>query len=244
MDTVTKKPSVGLFVTCLIDLFRPSAAFATLRLLEMAGCAVSVPDTQTCCGQPAYNAGDRKSAEKIAKTVIETFEAFDYVVAPSGSCIGMLRCHYPEIVKTNKAWRERAENLAKKSFELTEFLVDAVKLEMKIPQPARRIAMHDSCSALRELGVQRQPRQLLPLTEIENSDRCCGFGGLFSVKYGDISGQMADKKAAAIQASGAEVVTSCDFGCLMNIEGRLKRLGSDIKVRHIAELLAEILDAP
>ena len=242
MTVDSNKPSVGLFVTCLIDLLRPKVAFATTRLLEAAGCDVHVPECQTCCGQPGYNGGDQKSAVKIARKVIEAFEPFDYVVAPSGSCIGMIRCHYSGLFNEDDQWQDRAEKLAAKSYELTAFLVDVRK--MKMPKQAERqsIVMHDSCSALRELGIHGQPRRLLNLKDLDDGQKCCGFGGLFSVKYDEISAHLADKKIAAVTETGADTLTSCDYGCLVHLKGRIDRKGIDIKVHHIAELLAEQLD--
>lgn len=248
--TASPPLNVGLFVTCLVDLMRPTVGFATLKLLQAAGCQVSVPELQTCCGQPAYNSGDRASSRDIAKQVIATFEVFDYVVAPSGSCGGMISHHYPSLFEADDPWRQRAENLANKTYELTLFLNDIAKLP-KINAPYQKTTTyHDSCSGLRELGIKDQPRNLmsqidgLKLIEGDQAEVCCGFGGLFCVKYPDISESMLDQKIADIRKTGADLVTGGDLGCLMNIAGRLSRCGMDTEVRHVAEVLAGMTEAP
>lgn len=243
-------PHVGLFVTCLVDLFRPSIGFAAVKLLEDAGCRVSVPATQVCCGQPAYNSGDRKDAAEIARNTITAFRGFDHVVAPSGSCAGMLREHYPALLAGDPAWKEAAEDLAKRTWELTSFLVDVLKLERVESRFAGSVTYHDSCSGLRELGVKAQPRKLLAsveglsLTELPGAEACCGFGGTFCVKYPEISGEIVSRKTADIAATGAGTVLAGDLGCLMNIAGRMTREGRIVRVRHVAEVLAGMADGP
>ena len=239
-------PQVGLFVTCLVDLTRPSVGFATLKLLELAGCNVSVPELQTCCGQPAYNSGDVDDSRDIAKQVIQTFEGFQHVVVPSGSCGGMIAKHYASLFADNDPWKKRAEVLANKTYELTVFLSTVVK-DHKIKGLHRANATyHDSCSGLRELGIKDQPRELLQnieglsLVEGEQAEVCCGFGGLFCVKYPDISESMLDQKIDDIVKTDADLVLGGDLGCLMNIAGRLSRRGIDKEVRHIAEVLADM----
>ena len=237
-------PSVALFVTCLVDLFRPSVGFAAVKLIEEAGCRVVVPDLQTCCGQPAYNSGDSATTRKIAKQVIEAFEAYDYVVAPSGSCIGMLKEHYPRCFPTDAQWRGRAEILAERCYELLEFLTDQMGMTEVFERFAGSATYHDSCSGLRELGIRAQPRNLLEsvddltLSEMEDANVCCGFGGTFCVKYPEISTRLVSDKVANIRASGAETLLGGDLGCLLNIAGKLKRDGSRVKVYHVAEVLA------
>lgn len=236
---------VGLFVTCLVDLVRPRIGFAALRLLESAGCDVVVPDTQTCCGQPGYNSGDRKSALALARKVLGEFETCDYVVAPSGSCAGMIRTHYPDLFSGHPAERERAQRLCERTYELTDFLVNVAKLE-RIPGAfSGAVTYHDSCSGLRELGVKSQPRSLLArvpgleVKEMDEAEVCCGFGGMFAVKFGDISAHIADRKCGNIAAVNADAVVLGDLGCMLNIEGRLRRRGDmKTKVLHIAEVLA------
>ncbi|MDH3515003.1 MAG: (Fe-S)-binding protein [Gammaproteobacteria bacterium] len=236
---------VGLFVTCLVDLMRPSIGFAALRLLETAGCEVVVPGSQTCCGQPGYNSGDRESAKALALKLLGEFKDCDYIVLPSGSCAGMIRLHYPMLFADDPANLESVRRLSERTYELTDFLVNVIKTE-KIPgRYTGTLTYHDSCSGLRELGVQAQPRALLAkipgvtITEMTESTTCCGFGGTFAVKFGDISARMADRKCGHIAQSGAAAVVAGDLGCLMNIEGRLRRRG-DLLTRtlHIAEVLA------
>ncbi len=241
---------VGLFVTCLADLMRPSVAFAAVKLLEDAGCTVLVPSAQTCCGQPALNSGDSADARDIAKTVIQAFEGFDYVVGPSGSCMATLRQDYPALFHDESAWRSRAEDLSRRSFELLSFLVDVMKLPGVDARHAGRVTYHDSCAGLREMGVRNQPRQLLAsvegldLVEMAGTEECCGFGGTFCVKYPDISTKMVDDKIAHIQASGATTVLGGDLGCLLNIAGRIQRRGLPVRVMHAAEMLAGMGDQP
>jgi L-lactate dehydrogenase complex protein LldE len=241
---------VGLFVTCLVDLMRPGVGFASVELLHQAGCQVEVPETQTCCGQPAYNSGDFPDAAAIAKHTIEAFEGFDYIVAPSGSCAGMLKEHYPELLKEDPEWHQRAVDFAGKVHELMHFLTAVVEApELNIDWSAQA-TYHDSCSGLRELGIKAQPRQLLAqvkdlsLNEGKEAESCCGFGGMFCVKYSDISTGMVDAKIDDIEATGADLVLGGDLGCLINIAGRLKRRGSQIDVRHVAEVLAGMDDLP
>lgn len=248
--TNKNKPNVGLFVTCLVDLFRPSVGFATVKLLEDAGCTVDAPMAQTCCGQPAYNSGDRADTRAIAEQTIAAFEHFDYVVAPSGSCAGMLRKHYPALFRGDPAWEARAASFSGKVHELTSFLVDVLGVTSVEAQSAGTATYHDSCSGLRELGVQKQPRSLLSsvagleMKEMAEADVCCGFGGTFCVKYSDISNAIVEKKASNIAAADADMLLAGDLGCLMNIAGKLKRQGSHTEVRHVAEVLAGMTDAP
>lgn len=249
-EGAVSRPRVGLFVTCLVDLFRPSVGFATVKLLEDAGCIVEAPMAQTCCGQPAYNSGDRADTRAIAEQTITAFEDFDYIVAPSGSCAGMLKKHYPPLFRGDPDWAARAEAFSAKVHELTSFLVDvlgAIKVTASAPGTA---TYHDSCSGLRELGVRNQPRSLLAsvkglkVKEMAEADVCCGFGGTFCVKYSDISNAIVEKKTANIAASGADMLLAGDLGCLMNMAGKLKREGAQTQVRHVAEVLAGMTDAP
>jgi L-lactate dehydrogenase complex protein LldE len=235
---------VGLFVTCLADLMRPSVAFAAVKLLQDAGCTVEVPDAQTCCGQPALNSGDSSDARRIAQRVIEAFEGFDAVVGPSGSCMGTLRHDYPALFADDPAWRARAEELSRRSHELLSFLVDGLKVDRVDARFDGRVTYHDSCAGLREMGVKGQPRRLLAsvkgldLVEMQGTEECCGFGGTFCVKYPEISTKMVDDKIAHIQASGADAVLGGDLGCLLNLAGRIRRRGLPLRVLHTAEVLA------
>ena len=236
---------VGLFVTCLVDMMRPRIGFAALKLLEAAGFEVVVPASQTCCGQPGWNSGERASARALAEKLIGEFESCDYLVAPSGSCTGMIKTHYPALFEGEGAWLARVEALAAKSWELTDFLLNVARLELPPGRFNGTITYHDSCAGLRELGVKQQPRSLLAkmpgvtLVEMKDSEVCCGFGGTFSIKFGEISAAMAETKCANIAASGAETVVLGDLGCMLNIEGRLRRRGDETtRVLHVAELLA------
>jgi L-lactate dehydrogenase complex protein LldE len=237
-------PVVGLFVTCLVDLIRPSVGLAAVKLLEDAGCRVEVPPTQTCCGQPAYNSGDRADARAVASHVITAFEGYDYLVAPSGSCAGMIKCHYPSLFDDDPTLRARAEALAARTFELVSFLADVRGVERVEARYEGRATYHDACSGLRELGIKVQPRALLAsveglsLLEMADAEVCCGFGGTFCVKYPDISNQMVGEKAAAVEESGADTLLAGDLGCLINMAGKLTRQGSSVRVRHVAEVLA------
>jgi L-lactate dehydrogenase complex protein LldE len=236
---------VGLFVTCLVDLYRPVVGFAAIALIERSGnYAVHVPEAQTCCGQPGYNSGDKESALAIARRTVEAFEGFDYVVAPSGSCAGMIKTHYPELLAGDPAFAARARALADKTYELTQFLRDVAKWDGVTAAFPATATYHDSCSSLRELKVKKQPRELLAkvggltFKELPDGEPCCGFGGTFCVKFPDISNRMVEDKVGNIEATGADVVLAADMGCLLNIAGKLKRKGSKVAVRHVAEVLA------
>jgi len=245
-----KAQRVGLFVTCLVDLIRPSVGFAAVKLLEQAGCTVEAPRAQTCCGQPAYNSGDRADTRAIAEQVIAAFAGFDYVVAPSGSCASMIKKHYPGLFADDPPLRAKAEDLAERTFELVSFLTDVLGVEAVDSSFSGAVTYHDSCSGLRELGVEAQPRKLLnnlpgvEIREMEESNVCCGFGGTFCVKYPDISNKMVTNKADFVAASGAGTLLAGDLGCLMNMAGKLQRQGAAVQVRHVAEVLADMADGP
>jgi L-lactate dehydrogenase complex protein LldE len=241
---------IGLFVTCLVDMIRPSVGFAAVKLLEGAGRQIEAPAKQTCCGQPAYNSGDHGSAAALAIAVIDMFSGYDYVVVPSGSCAGMMRKHYPALFSGDPVMEPRAQAFAAKVFELTSFLTDVLgvtAVEAEFPATA---VYHDSCSCLREMGVFAQPRVLLrsvkglKLVEMEDSETCCGFGGAFSIKFPEISEALAARKAELAAETGADVILGADLGCLMNIAGKISREGRPMEARHIAEALAGMLEAP
>ncbi len=242
------RPRVALFVTCLVDLHRPTVGFAAIHLLEQAGCAVEVPSAQTCCGQPAYNTGDRASTRAIAQGVIAAFEGYDYVVVPSGSRGGMISHHYPGLFGDDPAMRARAEALAGRTYELIDFLTGIMGVTSVPAQFDGVATYHDSCSGLRELGVKQQPRHLLAsvagltLREMTDPEVCCGFGGTFCVKYPEISTRMVSDKTRDIAATGADTLLAGDLGCLLNMAGRLSREGSPVAVRHVAEVLAGMTD--
>jgi L-lactate dehydrogenase complex protein LldE len=236
---------VGFFVTCLVDLMRPSIGFAAIKLLEFGGAQVIIPATQTCCGQPGYNSGDRKGATALAVKLIGEFEGCDYLVAPSGSCTGMIKTHYADLFRDDPAMLRRANALGAKTWELTDFLVSVLRLESVPGKFVGTVTYHDSCAGLREMGVKQQPRKLLAkmpglsLKEMTECETCCGFGGTFSIKFGEISSRLADNKCEFVAQSKADAVVLGDLGCMLNIEGRLRRRG-DTKTRilHVAELLA------
>lgn len=238
------RPRVALFVTCLVDLYRPSVGFAAIRLLEQAGCQVEVPRAQTCCGQPAYNSGDRATTTELARGILDAFGGYDYVVVPSGSCGGMLRTHMPHLFDNDPNLRTRAEALALRTYELVSFLTDVMGVN-SVPAVwnGGTATYHDSCAGLRELGIKEQPRRLLRsmgvnVTEMTDPEVCCGFGGTFCVKYPDISTRMVSDKTKDIASTGAELLLAGDMGCLLNMAGRLTRENRPVKVRHVAEVLA------
>lgn len=236
---------VGLFVTCLVDLMRPGIGMAALELLERAGCEVLVPPTQTCCGQPGWNAGERRSARALAEKLLTEFEGCEHVVVPSGSCAGMVRVHYPALFEGEPWLKDRVERLAARTRELSDFLVNVLGIQSVPGRFDGTVTYHDSCSGLRELGVKRQPRELLALVpgltlrEMPSSEVCCGFGGTFAVKYGEISSEIASKKCRHIRDTGAGAVVLGDLGCMLSIEGRLRSDGdATTRVLHFAEVLA------
>ena len=248
MTTPSDTPTVALFVTCLVDLFRPSVAHAAIELLEAAGCRVEVPRAQTCCGQPAFNAGDRRTARRLASQLLEAFAGYDHVVAPSGSCIGMWR-QFPELFAEDDPRHQQAVQRRQSCHELSQFLVD---VRGYLPPPlddAPTFSYHDSCAGLRELGIHTQPRQLLAergatLIEMPNAEVCCGFGGTFCNKFDTISNQMVSHKVEAAVASTAPLLLAGDLGCLLNIAGKARRNGVALECRHFAEVLADQLHLP
>ena len=244
---------VGLFVTCLVDLVRPNIGFATLKCLADAGCEVVVPATQTCCGQPGYNSGAREISKKLARKILVEFQDCDYVVAPSGSCSGQIKIHYVQDLFRDAPDDERVAfaKLAAKWYELSDFLVNVLNVKSVpalLASGALRLTYHDSCAGLREIGIKQQPRELLAksgctLIEMNDAEKCCGFGGTFSIKLGEISTRMADNKCVNIGVTGADAIVGGDLGCLLNIEGRLRRSGDDqTKVYHYAEVIAGMTD--
>ncbi len=240
---------VGLFVTCLVDLMRPSIGFASLKLLESAGYEVIVPEQQTCCGQPGYNSGDRKAAQALAKKMLSEFAGCDYVVVPSGSCGGMIRAHYPELLGEFPELTQEVDSIVRKTYELTDFLVNVARIGSVPGQFSGSVTYHDSCSGLREMNVKTQPRSLLSkvagltIREMQQPEQCCGFGGTFAVKYGEISARIADLKCEDVQSAQADALVLGDLGCMLNIEGRMRRRGdSNTRVLHIAEVLAGMTD--
>jgi L-lactate dehydrogenase complex protein LldE len=232
---------VALFVTCLVDTLRPRVGFAAAALLEDAGFEVVVP-AQSCCGQPNYNSGDEAGARAIARAMIRAFAGFAHVVAPSGSCAAMVRCHYLKLFAEGSEERRAAEDLAGRTHELTRFLM--AHGEVRSVKHTATVTYHDACSGLRELGISHEPRALLAkvegltLKEMRDPEACCGFGGAFCVKYPAISDRIVEAKVAQIAASGADTLVTGDVGCLLNIEGKARRAGVKIRALHVAEVLA------
>jgi len=241
---VNANQTVTLFIQCLVDGIYPEVGEAVVAIFRKLGVKLTCPDQQTCCGQPAYNAGYQGEAREAARRFIEIFESAQAIVCPSGSCVTMVRHHYPQLFTDDAAWLQRAQQVAARTFELTEYLVDILGVDDLGAHFDGVVTYHDSCHLLRNLRIKEQPRRLLnrisgtEFVEMNDSERCCGFGGSFSFKYADISAAMAEDKARNIIASGADTVVGCDMGCLMNIQGMLSRKGADIKVMHIAQLLA------
>ncbi len=240
-----RSQKVTLFIQCIIDGMFPEVGFAVVRIFEKLGIDVECPAEQTCCGQPAFNSGYRKEAKRAAEHFINVFDDAEAIVCPSGSCVNMVRNHYPELFRDDARLLERAKGIGTKTFEFTEYLVDVLGIEDLGASYEGRITYHDSCHLLRGLGVKEQPRKLIKkirdaeFVEMYDSDRCCGFGGAFSVKYPEISAAILEDKIKNIISSNADVVTGCDMGCLMNIQGILSRKRLPVKTLHIAQLLAD-----
>ena len=234
---------VSLFLTCLADVVYPAnVGKSTVEILERFGCEVDFPKKQTCCGQPAFNSGYHRETKEVAKHMINVFENAEYVVSPSGSCTSMLH-EYPHLFDQEPEWKAKAEALANKSYELTQFIVDVLKITDVGAKLDAKATYHTSCHMTRLLGVKDAPITLLKnveglqYTELPNKEQCCGFGGTFSVKMVPISEQMVNDKVKHIEDTEAEYLIGADLGCLMNIHGRINRLGKPIKVMHIAEVL-------
>ena len=249
-DKAASPLRVALFATCLVDFFRPSVGFAALKLLKDAGCHVTVPGTQSCCGQPNYNSGDFDGARALARKLILEFEDFQYIVAPSGSCAGMLKHHYGRLFHNQPRWRARAREFSRKVHELTRFLDEICKVTRLSARHCGTVTYHDSCAGLRELDIFDQPRNLLrkvegvKLVELQDNNVCCGFGGTFCIKYGEVSNAIVDKKASCIEKSGADLLLAGDMGCLLNMAGKLSRRKCPVAVRHVAEILAGMTEEP
>lgn len=233
-----------LFITCIIDTLYPDIGEAVVNILERVGVEVNVPAGQTCCGQPSYNAGLREQARKMAIHMIQIFETTPGpVVIPSGSCAVMIRTNYPDLFANDPEWLPRAQALAARTYEFTEFIVDVLGINDLGASFAGSITYHPSCHLLRGLGVDRQPLQLLhslrhaQITELPNREECCGFGGVFSVEHPEISAAMLDRKIGNIEASQAPVVVACDAGCITHLNGGLHRQGKTQRAMHIAQIL-------
>ncbi len=233
---------VTLFATCLVDLFQGDVGKAVVEVLERLGCEIDFPVEQICCGQPAYNSGYVKESKNAMKRMIAAFEHAEYVVSPSGSCAYMFK-EYPEVFKGDPLWESKAKALAAKTYEFTEFIVNVLKIEDVGAHLEGKATYHTSCHMTRLLGVTEAPLKLLQnvdglqYVELHGKDRCCGFGGTFSVKMGNISSEMVHEKVHHVEETGADYLIGADAGCLINIGGRIHRQGKPIKVMHIAEVL-------
>jgi L-lactate dehydrogenase complex protein LldE len=233
---------VTLFATCIVDMFQSNVGKATVELLERLGCEIDFPESQVCCGQPSYNSGYVKETKEAMKRMIDTFIDAEYIVSPSGSCITMFH-EYQHIFKGDPVWEPKAKRLAEKSFELTQFIVDVLKIEDVGARFEGSVTYHTSCHMTRLLGVKKAPMILLSnvkglkFTELPGKEQCCGFGGTFAVKMAQISEQMVDEKVRHVVETGAEYLIGADAACLMNIGGRIDRVGKPVKVMHIAEVL-------
>lgn len=233
---------VSLFITCLVDMFYADAGKDMVEVLERQGCDLSFPKGQVCCGQPAYNSGYVENSKSAMKNMIKTFEKAEYVVTPSGSCATMFKL-YPDVFKDDPNWLPRAQELADKTYEFTQFLVNVLQVENVGAKLTGKATYHPSCHMTRLLGASEEPKKLLNQVEglemipLPNAHNCCGFGGTFSVKMGDISEQMVDEKVNSAMATEADYLIGADCGCLMNIGGRAERVGKPIRVMHIAQVL-------
>ncbi len=238
-------PRVSLFVTCIVDQLFPKVGLAMADVLERAGCEVDFPEEQTCCGQPAFNTGYRREAREVARHFLRVFRDSEYIVIPSGSCASMIRNHYAELFAKEPEWLDAVRRVQLRVWEFTEFLTEVAKVEDVGARFERTVTFHDSCHALRELGVKQGPRRLLAnvrgltLKEMTPAEECCGFGGTFSVKFPEVSTGMAQAKLDAIAGTGAEYVVGVDASCLMQIQGALSRAGMAVGTMHIAEVLAQ-----
>lgn len=242
----SSQPRASLFVTCLVDQFFPKVGESVVIVLRRHGVAVDFPVSQTCCGQPLFNSGFRKDAMALARRVIEDFDQSQHLVVPSGSCAAMIKVFYPDLFRDDATLGPQAKALSAKTYEFSQFLTDFLGVTTVKSAYPKRVAYHPSCHLLRELGVSDQPSELLrnisglEQMQLPEADACCGFGGTFSVKYPSISESILDDKVENVVESGAEVLTACDLGCLMHIDGALTRRGIDIRTAHLAEILAGI----
>lgn len=236
---------VSLFITCLADQFYPEVGESVVRLLHRYGCEVDFPETQTCCGQPAFNSGYQDEAREVARNLIRAFERSDYVVSPSGSCTGMVHHYYPQLFENEPEWKVKAEAFIAKTYEFSQFLVNVLGVKDLGAELPEKATYHPSCHATRLLGVREEPGVLLAnvkgleLIELPKKEDCCGFGGTFSVKMADMSEAMVCEKAGHVCATGANVLIGSDMGCLMNIDGRLNKENKPVRVMHLAQVLEE-----
>lgn len=236
---------VSLFITCLADSFYPEVGKSVVHLLRQHGCTIDFPEEQVCCGQPAYNSGYPTEARQAARQLIRAFRHSEYVVTPSGSCAAMIRQYYPSLFSQDEEWREQAEQLAAKTYEFSEFMIRVLGVTQLEAEFEGLATYHHSCHMKRGLGIEEEPLQLLgkikglQLVDLPYSEDCCGFGGTFAVKMHRISQEMVDEKVEHVLSTGANILVGSDLACLMNIAGRLSRLGHHIQVYHVAQLVYE-----
>ena len=240
---MSQSKRVAFFVTCLVDQVLPEVGVAAVQLLRRAGYEVDFPEEQTCCGQPFLNSGFRQQATDLAKRTIDIFEEYEAVVLPSGSCTAAVVTDYPHLMEEWPDWHSRAEELAAKTYELSQFLINQAQWEPKAASPALNVTYHDSCHMNRRLGLQKEPRQLLEsvgcqVSEMEESDRCCGFGGIFCVRMPEISNAMTGEKLRQAVDTDTGVLVTADPGCLVQMRGLAK--GSSLKIEHIATVVEEL----
>ncbi len=245
MSSQEKENEILLFITCLVDNFFPEVGEAMLRVFSAMGVSVEFPHNQTCCAQPAFNSGHRKEAEKVGRHFLDVFAGSDKaIVCPSGSCVSMVKNYYAELFRDDPEKLSQAKEVSSRIYEFSEFIYSR-KETLRLESEYRgRVTFHDSCHALRELGISSQPREIVrsldgvQLIEMNMSDACCGFGGTFSIKYPEVSKSMLEEKTDSVISSGADAVVSTDMGCLMNIRGLVSRKKLPVKVFHLAELIA------
>ena len=236
---------VQLFVPCFVDQLYPTVAFNMVKVLEKAGCTVTYNANQTCCGQPAFNAGFWGEAKDVCNKFIQDFSGSDYIVAPSASCVGFVKNYYQKLYESS-AQQQTAKKLSERIYELSDFLVNVLKVEDLGAQFNGKVTYHDSCAALRECKIKEEPRKLLrqvkglELIEMADNETCCGFGGSFAVKFEPISIAMGDQKITNASATEAEYIISTDMSCLMHIDGCIKHKGSGLQVLHLADVLASL----
>src|SRR5882724_6938606 len=238
--------NVQLFIPCFVDQLYPQTAFNMVKVLEKAGCSVQYNTNQTCCGQPAFNAGFWDDARQVCTKFLKDFSGADYVVAPSASCVGFVRNYYPKLFD-NSSHHNEVKDLQKRTFELSEFLVNVLQVDDLGASLLGKATYHDSCAGLRECKIKKEPRQLLSkvkgleLVEMNDVETCCGFGGTFAVKFESISTSMADQKVTNALATGAEYIISTDLSCLLHIDGYIRYKGLSLKTLHLADVLAGAL---
>jgi L-lactate dehydrogenase complex protein LldE len=247
-ETGSFKGRASIFITCLVDFLFPQVGEAMVRVLRRLGVEVDFPAAQTCCGQPAFNAGFRREAREVALHFLRVFEASEVVVSPSGSCVAMVREFYPELFHDDPEMARRFRELGHRTFEFSQFLTERLGVTAFPGRCGRSVTWHDCCHSLRGLGIREGPRRLIKslegidFRELPDAEVCCGFGGLFSVKFPSISCAMLDDKLACVERTGAERLVASDASCLMHLGGGLKRRGSKVQAQHLAELLAEAME--